>query len=167
MKWVNHKLIAGSTALLVSHSIVFTAAAVLFATAPDSIELHNYKTNQSVLKHRGNSHNPVTWFIIFAALYAIWYFAGYTIISYFQQFTISASFATNLINNVFFGMIWGVFMHIAGDASTPGGVPIFFFKHKFTLSLFKTGEPSEYAISLLIAIASVTVIYLTGTHINI
>jgi len=163
MKWLNHKLIAGSTGFALTQSIPFAVTAILFSTVPDSIELHNYRTNTSVFKHRGNSHNPLVW----TAVFAILYIAFGSMLPYLSS-QISSILATtypNLIRYVpstltygFFGMPYGVLIHLLTDSMTMGGIPIG-KNRKFALRWFYTGSPQEYltsfsitAVSILIAI---------------
>ncbi len=159
MKWVNHKLIAGATGYALTGNIAFTAASILFSTVPDSIEFHNYKTGTSVFKHRGNSHNPLVWLIAFAVLYI-----GFRFILPYSVIQIDAIISTlypNLVQYVpsmlvysFFGMVYGVFIHLITDAMTMGGIPVG-KRHHFALRWFYTGSSQEYLTSFSIVAVSI------------
>ncbi len=166
MKWINHKLIAGATGLALTHSIAFSSVAILFATVPDAAEIHNYRTNTSIFKHRGNSHNPLVWLAVFVLVYAVLRFKLPAIIA--SLYPVAHFINLNpdqVITDAYWGALWGIFVHLATDAMTPGGIPI--GKHKFTMSLFYTGSQTEYAVAFAIAIASGLVIYVTHGEITI
>ncbi len=163
MKWVNHKLVAGATGLALTHSIAFTSVAILFATIPDAVELHNYRTNTSIFKHRGNSHNPLVWLAFFTLAYAVLWFrfpaisASLYPVAHFININPDQD---QLITDACWGALWGIVAHLATDAMTPGGIPVWKGK-RWTLHWFYTGSQTEYAVAFAIAIASGLIIYIS------
>ena len=139
MKWINHILIAGSIAAVVSPSLV--APAIAGATAPDWMESLLKAVGRPV-KHRTTTHVFTHWLIAGIATSFLWDFHG-----------------------IFAAFCWGGFSHILTDGMTVSGVPFSpYSDRRFHLfgGRFRTGEPVEYAISAVIVMISITLNAMIG-----
>ena len=83
------------------------------------------------LAHRGFTHH----FLIYAAIFVI------------------ADFMHPFWRMTLQGFAFGALSHIIADMLTPGGIPIWSFKQKFSLHLFKTRSNGEYFFLAALTIA--------------
>lgn len=152
MKWVNHRVIASVTGLAITHNLAFSFVSMMFAVSPDQIEIHNYRTNTSLFKHRGMSHSFLLWLIVFGTIYGIITLINNPTANYYL-----------IHERIFFAVVWGVLMHLMTDAMTIGGIPAFKpISHKYyAMKLFYTGDSTEYLVMYVFAAISILSVFLT------
>jgi len=134
MKWVNHIIVAGSTAAVADPAIV--PYAVFGSILPDLAEKF-----LPVSKHRGETHYLVVWIAAFLFSLFIFDFKG-----------------------VLIGITWGGLTHILVDALSVSGVPFApWSENKFHLfgGRLRVGAPAEYLISISILLISCAIVYNT------
>ena len=129
MKWINHRITATATVLILGGGIFPAAMAYLGSTLPDVLEgkppaetglFGAWRKRQWSKKHRGASH-WFGWFVI--ASWLAWIYAP-------------------PLHWIFIGGL----LHLAGDALTPGGIPLLPVKNgpRISAKLFYTGSLKEY-----------------------
>lgn len=130
MKWINHVLIAGSITAV--YDVKLVPPTILGATAPDWMEWV-LKFFGRPVKHRTVTHYLSVWFIAWIA--AVFLMPEESI------GTLVAAFC------------WGGVTHVLTDAMTVSGVPLSpYSTRRFHLfgGRFRTGEPVEYGISVVV-----------------
>lgn len=136
MKWTTHRLIGAGTAIFIDGGLVAAALSYAGSTLPDVVEgkppqegafFFNSGMRSWKKSHRGSSH----WF-------------GWYLVIAIAGFTYSPILA-------WIGI--GALTHLAADALTPMGVPLYPFSKKKMLSinLFPTGGFREFIFGITFA----------------
>jgi len=124
MKWPSHETVGIATAYALGFSYIGIFLCAVGCILPDWIE-------GGVARHRGLSHTWYVWLAAFVSVkaLAILYSAN-PVIGYI-------SIGVNYL-------MFGVLLHLATDALTPMGIPIWPHKRRWTMRLFRTGSIGEY-----------------------
>lgn len=149
MKWINHKLTTFGMSYAATRSVPFSALAAVASAAPDLIEEGPLKIR--FLQHRGLSHSPVFWVLLFAALYVA---LGYMKAQ--DALAAMGSLPYNAYDIVFKSLVAlsaGVLGHLLVDALSKSGIPVLGGK-RLALGLYKTHGLSEYIVAAAIIAAS-------------
>lgn len=145
MKWRNHMLMSGSIAVLCGFSPLAVAYCAGASALPDQLETIG---PIRIIPHRTITHELGLWL------------AGIALGAWFPFLEhLPPLLAATLCGMRF--RSWMLFLpgvlHLAGDAMTPGGVRV--FGRKLALGLFRTGEPVEYVVAFVFAVAAGIDIY--------
>lgn len=142
MKWTNHELTAGITAIAVKYNMLETVLVVIGAYLPDYIEMMITKGNKTLWNkmHRTIFH----WWILYLGYIAIIQVIAPNYAIYMTRF-----------------IAIGAYFHVLCDAFTIKGVPLLNpFKQEVALGYFKTGSNEEYKYTLIYTGALALFIYI-------
>ncbi|NTU42113.1 MAG: hypothetical protein HGA78_03490 [Nitrospirales bacterium] len=143
MKWINHRIIGFSVPFILTGDAWLSLASLLFSTTPDAIETLAARSYSNMLrmKHRGISHHPLAWLMVF---FALWTFYSSIIKPFIGHTALAKPGAT-----AFSGFLWGVSLHLISDLLTKNGIPLSCNgKKRVSVSPLQTGSVTEYAIAL-------------------
>jgi membrane-bound metal-dependent hydrolase YbcI (DUF457 family) len=106
-----------------------------------------------LMKHRGLSHHPVTWIVVFIAAGADYYATAEPLIAS----TLLAALPFNIGATLFTGFFSGVSLHLFCDWLTIRGLPLSWDgKRRTSLSSLRTGSPTEYFIAVSFLVISIS-----------
>ena len=147
MKWRNHAIMAGSISFMMGLHPVEILYCVAGANLPDQLEkVGKYR----LLGHRTWTHELLLWLLPLLLLLAP--FNAAQVLPRILVFPTKMPLREYLVFRGWVLLLPGIF-HLAGDIMTPRGIQI--ATKKLGLGLFRTGQPVEYLVAGLFALAAI------------
>lgn len=142
MKWINHEIVTGVAVYAMTEDPLLAIYSMAGAILPDKVEGSPYKKSKKAYwqwrqKHRGWSHYPMLYFVLWCLLS---YLAGRPEYAAFGELLTIGQY-----------VMIGALLHILEDAVC-GKVPFLTPKKKIGVRLFKVGSTGEYLFVIVILV---------------